>query len=49
MKTLRLVLGDQLSRDLPSLTDLDPDTDLLLMAGVMSEATYVKHHKRKIA
>jgi hypothetical protein len=24
MKTLRLVLGDQLSRDLPSLTDLDP-------------------------
>ena len=49
MKTLRLVLGDQLSRDLPSLTDLDPDTDLVLMAEVMSEVTYVKHHKRKIA
>ena len=49
MKTLRLVLGDQLSRDLPSLTDLDPDKDLVLMAEVMSEVTYVKHHKRKIA
>ncbi len=49
MKTLRLVLGDQLSRDLPSLTDLNPATDLVLMAEVMSEVTYVKHHKRKIA
>ena len=49
MKTLRLVLGDQLSRDLPSLTDLDPAKDLVLMAEVMSEVTYVKHHKRKIA
>ena len=49
MKTLRLVLGDQLSRDLPSLKDLDPARDLVLMAEVMSEVTYVKHHKRKIA
>lgn len=49
MKTLRLVLGDQLSRDLPSLKDLDPAKDLVLMAEVMSEVTYVKHHKRKIA
>jgi deoxyribodipyrimidine photolyase-related protein len=49
MKTLRLVLGDQLSRDLPSLEDLDPAKDLVLMAEVVSEVTYVKHHKRKIA
>ena len=49
MKTLRLVLGDQLSCDLPSLADLDPTKDLVLMAEVMSEVTYVKHHKRKIA
>ena len=49
MRTLRLVLGDQLSRDLPSLSDLDSDKDLVLMAEVMSEVTYVKHHKRKIA
>jgi deoxyribodipyrimidine photolyase-related protein len=39
MKTLRLVLGDQLSRDLPSLEDLDPAKDLVLMAEVMSEVT----------
>ena len=49
MKTLRLVLGDQLSRDVSSLEDLDTATDLVLMAEVMSEVTYVKHHKRKIA
>ncbi len=49
MKTLRLVLGDQLSRDLPSLATLDPATDLVVMAEVMDEVTYVKHHKRKIA
>lgn len=49
MKTLRLVLGDQLSRDLPSLTDIDKDQDIVLMAEVMAEVTYVKHHKRKIA
>ncbi len=49
MKTLRLVLGDQLSRDLPSLRDIDKDQDIVLMAEVMAEVTYVKHHKRKIA
>ncbi|MBL6596712.1 MAG: cryptochrome/photolyase family protein [Candidatus Puniceispirillum sp.] len=49
MKTLRLVLGDQLSRDLSSLTDIDKDQDIVLMAEVMAEVTYVKHHKRKIA
>ena len=49
MKTLRLVLGDQLSRDVPSLATLDPATDLVVMAEVMDEVTYVKHHKRKIA
>ncbi|MEK9719385.1 MAG: cryptochrome/photolyase family protein, partial [Candidatus Puniceispirillum sp.] len=49
MKTLRLVLGDQLGRDLPSLATLDPATDLVVMAEVMDEVTYVKHHQRKIA
>jgi deoxyribodipyrimidine photolyase-related protein len=49
MKTLRLVLGDQLGRDLPSLAMLDPATDLVVMAEVMDEVTYVKHHQRKIA
>ncbi len=48
-RTLRLVLGDQLTRSLSSLTDLDPQTDCVLMAEVTAEATYVKHHKKKIA
>ena len=46
---LRLILGDQLSLTLSSLADIDPQNDLLLMWEVRSEATYVKHHKKKIA
>jgi deoxyribodipyrimidine photolyase-related protein len=49
MKSLRLVLGDQLSRDLSSLTDLDRAEDVVLMAEVMAEASYVPHHRQKIA
>ena len=46
---LRLVLGDQLTRSLSSLVDLDPATDVVLMVEVIEEVTYVKHHKRKVA
>jgi deoxyribodipyrimidine photolyase-related protein len=46
---LRLVLGDQLTRSLASLQDLDPARDIVLMAEVMGEASYVRHHKQKIA
>ncbi|KZY64667.1 deoxyribodipyrimidine photolyase [Oleiphilus sp. HI0071] len=46
---LRLVLADQLSHDLASLRDIDPEKDVILMAEVRTEATYVKHHKRKTA
>ena len=49
MKTLRLVLGDQLSRSLSALEDLDADTDVVLMAEVDDETTYVRHHPQKIA
>ena len=48
MGVLRLVLGDQLSPDISSLMDAAPD-DLILMAEVAEEATYVRHHKKKIA
>lgn len=48
MKTLRLVLGDQLSRSISSLGDLDRDGDVVLLAEVSDEATYVQHHKQKI-
>jgi deoxyribodipyrimidine photolyase-related protein len=46
---LRLVLGDQLSDSLSALRDLDPAVDEVLMAEVRDEATYVRHHKQKIA
>ena len=48
--TLRLVLGDQISDGrLSSLRDLDTKRDTVLLAEVRDEATYVKHHKQKIA
>ena len=47
-KTLRLVLGDQLSDKLESLKDIDKDNDIVLICEVKTEATYVKHHKKKI-
>lgn len=47
-RTLRLVLGDQLSGDLSALEDLSKG-DIVVMAEVTAEATYVKHHKKKIA
>jgi Uncharacterized protein related to deoxyribodipyrimidine photolyase len=43
-----LILGDQLSTDLSALQTLEPQ-DVVLMAEVWSEATYVNHHKQKIA
>ncbi|MDM7860863.1 cryptochrome/photolyase family protein [Alteromonas sp. ASW11-36] len=49
MAALRLVLGDQLSRSISCLQGIDKKRDIVLMAEVKSEATYVKHHKQKIA
>lgn len=48
MARLRFVLGDQLTRSLSSLRDLDAG-DVVLMAEVGDETTYVRHHQRKIA
>lgn len=48
MKTLRLVLSDQLSLSLASLCDVDKTRDIVLMAETVEEATYVKHHKQKL-
>lgn len=47
--TLRFILGDQLSHDISSLDGFNPDKDTVLMVEVWDEATYVKHHKKKIA
>jgi deoxyribodipyrimidine photolyase-related protein len=49
LSSLILVLGDQLSPNLSSLRGADKARDLILMAEVWDEATYVRHHKKKIA
>lgn len=46
--TLRVVLGDQCTPTLSALDDLDPAVDTVLMAEVMAECTYVRHHQKKI-
>ncbi|MEO0811036.1 MAG: cryptochrome/photolyase family protein, partial [Pseudomonadota bacterium] len=46
---LILILGDQLSSAISSLSRADPNRDTILMAEVAEEATYVRHHKKKIA
>ena len=48
-KALRLILGDQLTATLPVLQDATISKDIILMAEVKEEATYVKHHKKKLA
>ena len=49
MSVLIPVLGDQLSVDLSSLAGADPADSVILMMEVAEEATYVRHHQRKIA
>ena len=46
---LILVLGDQLSPELSALKAANKARDHVVMAEVMEEATYVKHHPKKIA
>lgn len=48
-KNLILILGDQLSPAISSLTGTNPAHAVVLMAEVIEEATYVRHHKKKIA
>ena len=47
MTSLRLVLGDQLTRDVAALRDITAD-DTVLMAEVAAEAGYANHHKKKL-
>ena len=46
---LVFILGDQLSPRISSLAKANPETDKVLMVEVMEEATYARHHKKKIA
>jgi len=41
-------LGDQLTEDISSLRELDPGKDVIIMAEVLGEASYVAHHPKKI-
>lgn len=49
MSVLRVILGDQLSARLDIVAGADKGTDVFLLAEVMAEASYVRHHVKKIA
>jgi deoxyribodipyrimidine photolyase-related protein len=49
MPSVCLILGDQLSESLTSLQALDKGNDVVLLCEVQEEATYVRHHQKKIA
>ncbi|OYW73542.1 MAG: hypothetical protein B7Z26_11945, partial [Asticcacaulis sp. 32-58-5] len=48
-RTLRVILGDQLSTRLEIIRSVDRAKDVILIAEVGDEAAYVKHHVKKIA
>ena len=48
MRTLRFILGDQLSHSISCLDGCNQSEDIILICEVWDEATYVKHHKKKI-
>ncbi|MDA7423289.1 cryptochrome/photolyase family protein [Thalassococcus lentus] len=49
MTRLILILGDQLTPDIAALRSADKSQDIVVMAEVADEATYVAHHPKKIA
>ena len=49
MSNLIVILGDQLNLNISSLDGFDKKNDCILLAEVWQEATYVPHHKKKIA
>ncbi len=48
MVALVLILGDQLTPDIAALRSADKSRDVVVMAEVMGEGTYVPHHPQKI-
>lgn len=48
MTKLIYILGDQLSLNISSLEDFNQKEDVILMSEVFEEASYVKHHKKKL-
>lgn len=47
VRRLILVLGDQLDRGSPLVSDLDPEHDVVLMAEVAEESTHVASHRQR--
>lgn len=47
-KKLIFILGDQLSRSLLTSEHVNKQDDVIFMCEVQEEATYVKHHKKKL-
>ena len=47
MKTLRFILGDQLSTEISSLSDLNPLQDVVCLLEVRREFETIAHHKQK--
>jgi deoxyribodipyrimidine photolyase-related protein len=47
-KNLIVILGDQLNIKISSLIGFDKKVDTILLCEVLEEATYVKHHKKKL-
>ena len=48
LAVLRVILGDQLSPTISCLHNTNKDRDTVLLCEVQQEATYVKHHKKKL-
>jgi deoxyribodipyrimidine photolyase-related protein len=48
MKTLRVILWDQLSPNISSLQGLNPDADVIFFCETVAECTFVPHHKKKL-
>ena len=49
MSVLRVILADQLSAQLDVVAAAEKGVDVFLLAEVMAEASYVRHHVKKIA
>lgn len=48
MSVLRVILWNQLNLEISSLKNCKKDKDILLLCELMEDATYVKHHKKKL-
>lgn len=48
MSILRVILGDQLTDSISSLSNCDKSDDIVLISEVIDEATFIPHHKKKL-